>query len=55
MSHLFGIAIESLVAMLSGMPAGVPVDQAFLDRDLWRRLPRIVAATAKFAPAPEVS
>ncbi len=28
---------ESLVAMLSGMPAGVPVDQAFLDRDLWRR------------------
>lgn len=28
---------ESLVAMLSGMPAGVPVDQAFIDRDLWRR------------------
>ena len=28
---------ETLVAILSGMPAGVPVDQAFLDRDLWRR------------------
>lgn len=28
---------ESLVAMLSGMPAGVPVEQAFLDRELWRR------------------
>ncbi|MGH7935494.1 MAG: chorismate synthase, partial [Chthoniobacterales bacterium] len=28
---------ESLVALLSGLPAGVPVDQAFLDRDLWRR------------------
>ena len=28
---------ESLVAMISGLPAGVPVDQAFLDRELWRR------------------
>ena len=28
---------ESLVALLSGLPAGVPVDQAFIDRDLWRR------------------
>ncbi len=28
---------EALVALLSGMPAGVPVDQAFIDRDLWRR------------------
>jgi chorismate synthase len=28
---------EALVAMLSGMPAGVKVDQAFLDRELWRR------------------
>src|SRR3954465_9062031 len=28
---------ESLVALLFGMPAGVPVDQAFLDRELWRR------------------
>jgi chorismate synthase len=28
---------ESLVAMLSGMPAGVPVDLDFIDRDLWRR------------------
>jgi chorismate synthase len=28
---------ESLVALLSGMPAGVPVDQAFLDHELWRR------------------
>jgi chorismate synthase len=28
---------ETLVANLSGMPAGVPVDQAFLDRELWRR------------------
>jgi len=28
---------EALVAFLSGMPAGVKVDQAFLDRELWRR------------------
>jgi chorismate synthase len=28
---------EALVAMVSGLPAGVPVDQASLDRDLWRR------------------
>jgi len=28
---------EALVAILSGMPAGVKVDQAFLDRELWRR------------------
>jgi len=28
---------ESLVAMVSGLPAGVPVDQASLDRELWRR------------------
>ena len=28
---------ESLVALISGVPAGVPVDQAFLDRELWRR------------------
>lgn len=28
---------EALVALLSGMPAGVKVDQAFLDRELWRR------------------
>jgi chorismate synthase len=28
---------ESLVALLSGVPAGLNVDQAFLDRELWRR------------------
>src|SRR5215469_11005715 len=28
---------EALVAMLSGMPAGVKIDQTFLDRELWRR------------------
>lgn len=28
---------EALVATVSGMPAGVPVDQAFVDRELWRR------------------
>jgi chorismate synthase len=28
---------EALVALVSGLPAGVPVDQAFLDRELWRR------------------
>ena len=28
---------EALVAMLSGLPAGVPVDGAFLARELWRR------------------
>jgi len=28
---------EALVALLSGVPAGVPVDQAFLDHELWRR------------------
>src|SRR5579864_3414487 len=28
---------EALVAFLSGLPAGLAVDQGFLDRDLWRR------------------
>src|SRR5512141_21284 len=28
---------EALVAVLSGLPAGVPIDQAFVDRELWRR------------------
>ncbi|MBZ5597494.1 MAG: chorismate synthase [Acidobacteriia bacterium] len=28
---------EALVAFLSGMPAGLKVDPAFLDRELWRR------------------
>jgi len=28
---------EGLVALVSGLPAGVPVDQALLDRELWRR------------------
>ncbi len=28
---------EALVALLSGLPAGVPVDQAFLSHELWRR------------------
>src|ERR671924_527069 len=28
---------EALVAVVSGLPAGLNVDQAFLDRELWRR------------------
>ena len=28
---------EAIIAVLSGIPAGLPVDQAFLDRELWRR------------------
>jgi chorismate synthase len=28
---------EALIAFLSGLPAGLAVDQAFLDRELWRR------------------
>jgi len=28
---------ESLVAFLSGVPAGLNIDQSFLDRELWRR------------------
>ncbi len=28
---------EALVAFLSGVPAGLRVDQAFIDRELWRR------------------
>lgn len=28
---------EALVAVLSGMPAGLRIDPAFLDRELWRR------------------
>src|SRR5579859_1971789 len=28
---------EALVAFLSGMPAGLTVDQVFLNRELWRR------------------
>ena len=28
---------EALTAFLSGLPAGLKIDQAFIDRDLWRR------------------
>lgn len=28
---------EALVALISGLPAGVPVDQEFVNRELWRR------------------
>src|ERR1700722_18831965 len=28
---------EALVAFLSGVPAGLKIEQAFIDRDLWRR------------------
>ncbi|HEY6937368.1 MAG TPA: chorismate synthase [Terriglobales bacterium] len=28
---------EALVALLTGMPAGLKIDQPFLDRELWRR------------------
>lgn len=28
---------ESLVALVSGMPAGVPIEEAFVNRELWRR------------------
>jgi chorismate synthase len=28
---------EALIAFLSGLPAGLAVDQAFIDRELWRR------------------
>jgi chorismate synthase len=28
---------EALIAVLSGMPAGMKVDESFLDRELWRR------------------
>src|SRR6202166_3703201 len=28
---------EALVAFLSGMPAGLKIDQTFVDRELWRR------------------
>jgi chorismate synthase len=28
---------EALVALVSGLPAGVPVDQEFVSRELWRR------------------
>jgi chorismate synthase len=28
---------EALVALVSGLPAGIPVDQVRLDRELWRR------------------
>ncbi len=28
---------EALVALVSGLPAGIPVDQESLDRELWRR------------------
>lgn len=28
---------EALVAMLTGMPAGLPISQPFVDRELWRR------------------
>src|SRR5882757_7389446 len=28
---------EALIASISGLPAGLAVDQAFIDRELWRR------------------
>ena len=28
---------EALVAIYLGVPAGLPIDQAFFDRELWRR------------------
>ena len=28
---------EALIALVSGMPAGVPIDQSFIDHELWRR------------------
>ncbi len=28
---------ESLIALISGLPAGIPVDQEFIDHELWRR------------------
>ena len=28
---------EALIAYISGLPAGIAVDQAFVDRELWRR------------------
>ena len=28
---------EALVALISGLPAGVPVDLDFVNRELWRR------------------
>ena len=28
---------EALIAMISGLPAGVPVDLDFVNRELWRR------------------
>jgi chorismate synthase len=28
---------EALIAVLSGLPAGLKIDQAFIDRELWRR------------------
>ena len=28
---------ESLIALVQGMPAGLAIDQAFIDRELWRR------------------
>src|SRR5574340_820481 len=28
---------EALLAILSGLPAGLAIDPAFLDRELWRR------------------
>src|SRR5262245_4496891 len=28
---------EALVAFISGLPAGLKIDQAFVDRELWRR------------------
>ena len=35
--HCRGISRRGLVAFLSGLPAGLDVDQAFVDRELWRR------------------
>src|SRR2546423_14660419 len=47
---------EALVAVISGLPAGVEIDAAFVDRELWRRQQgygrggrvRMQRATARF-------
>jgi len=35
---------EALVAFLSGLPAGLAVEQAFVDHELWRRSRALDAA-----------
>ena len=38
---------EALIALVSGLPAGVPIDLEFVNRELWRRQQALLATLKK--------